>query len=118
MNKVLIKKEVEVSLEWLEYLLSENGKDMAQVSMYSELANNKMIFLKTTCAVKENSLNVIKTYIVKFPPLCMDRRNEKRDYDYKPDWTAYDEARDKILTMCRRIVGWDNVLVSYHWSMR
>lgn len=118
MDKVLIKKEVEVSLEWLEYLLSENGKNMTQVSMYSELAITKTIFLKTTVAVKENSLNVIKTYIVKFPPLCIDRRNEKRDNDYKPDWSAYDEAEDKILTMCRRMVGWDNVLVSHHWSMR
>lgn len=117
MDKVLIKKEVEVSLEWLEYLLSENGKNMTQVSMYSELAITKTIFLKITCAVKENSLNVIKTYIVKFPPLCMDCRNEKSDYDYHPDWSAYDEARDKILTLCRGIVGWDNVLVSDHWSV-
>lgn len=117
MNKVLIKKEVEVSLEWLEQLISENSKNMTQVSMYSELANNKTIFLKTTCAVKENGLNVIKTYIVKFPPLCIDRRNEQCDYDYHPNWSAYDLARDKILTLCRRIVGWDNVLVSDHWSV-
>ena len=33
--------------------------------------------------------------------------------DYYPDWSAYDLARDKILTLCRRIVGWENVVVAF-----
>ena len=115
MNKVLIKKEVEVSLEWLEHLISEDSKDMTQVSLYSEMSINKMLWFKLTVSLKENYLNVVKTYIVKFPPFRAERVLYKDDYH--PDWSAYDEARDKILTLCRGIVGWDNVLVSDHWSV-
>lgn len=108
MNKTLIKKEVEVSLEWLEQLISENSKNMIKVSMYSEMSSIKMLWFKLTLSLKENGVNEKQSYIVKFPP-----RN-----DFYPDWLNYDLARDKILTLCRRIVGWDNVLVADDWSVR
>lgn len=116
MDKVFIKKEVEVSLEYLERLISEYSKNMTQVSLYSEMSINKMLWFKLTVSLKENDLNVVKTYIVKFPPFCAERVFYKDDYH--PDWSAYNEDRDKILTLCRRIVGWDNVLVSDHWSVK
>ena len=103
--------ELEVSSEWLEQLIMQNSKNITRVLMYSEMSINKMLWFKLTVSLKENDLNVVKTYIVKFPPFCAERVLYKDDYH--PDWSAYDEARDKILTLCRRIVCWDNVLVAF-----
>ena len=81
---------------------------MIQASMYSEMAITKMLWFKLTISLKKNEK---KSYIVKFPPQCIKK-------DTYPDWSAYNKARDKILTLCRRIVGWDNVLVADDWSVR
>lgn len=102
--------EVEVDSEWLEQLIMQNNKNMTRVVMYSELASNKMLWFKLTLFVKEDRVDKKKSYIVKFPPLRLERVFYKDDY--RPDWSAYDEARDKILTLCRRIVDWDNVLTA------
>jgi hypothetical protein len=102
-------KEFEVSSEWLEQLIIQNSKNMTRVLMYSELASNNMLWFKLTLSLK-NDVTEKKSYIVKFPPLRIERVLYKDDY--YPDWSAYDLARDKILTLCRRIVGWDNVLVA------
>ena len=104
-------KEFEVSSEWLEQLIMQNSKNITRVLMYSELASNNMLWFKLTLSVKENGLIKKKSYIVKFPPLRIEREFYKDDY--YPDWSAYDLARDKILTLCRRIVGWDNVVVAF-----
>lgn len=104
--------EVEVDSEWLEQLIMQNSKNMTRVVMYSELSSNDdMLWFKLTLFVKEDGVDKKKSYIVKFPPLRLERVFRKDDY--RPDWSAYDEARDKILTMCRRIVGWENVLLAY-----
>lgn len=103
-------KEFEVSSEWLEQLIMQNSNNMTRVLMYSELAYNNMLWFKLTLSLKENDVTEKKSYIVKFPPLRIERVLYKDDY--YPDWSAYDLVRDKILTLCRRIVGWDNVLVA------
>lgn len=105
-----MNEELEVSFEWLEQLIIQNSKNMTRVLMYSELASNNMLWFKLTLSLKENDVTKKKSYIVKFPPLRIEREFYKDDY--YPDWNAYDSARDKILTLCRRIVGWDNVLVA------
>lgn len=97
-------KEVEVDSEWLEQLIMQNSKNMIRVLIYSELAYNNMLWFKLTLSLKENDAIEKKSYIVKFPPLRIERVLYKDDY--YPDWSAYDLARDKILTLCRRIVGW------------
>ena len=104
-------KEVEVSSEWLEQLITQNSKNMIRVLMYSELASNNMLWFKLTLSLKENGENEKKSYIVKFLPLRTEREFYKDDY--YPDWSAYDLARDKVLTLCRRIVGWENVVVAF-----
>ena len=104
--------EVEVDSEWLEQLIMQNSKNMTRVVMYSELSSNDdMLWFKLTLFVKEYGVDKKKSYIVKFPPLRLERVFRKDDY--RPDWSAYDLARDKILTLCRRIVGWENVLLAY-----
>ena len=100
-----MNEELEVSLEWLEQLIMQNSKNMIRVLMYSELASNNMLWFKLTLFAEK------KSYIVKFPPLRIERVLYKDDY--YPDWSAYDSARDKILTLCRRIVGWENVVVAF-----
>lgn len=105
-----MNEELEVSLEWLKQLITQNSKNMIRVLMYSELASNNMLWFKLTLFVKENGVAEKKSYIVKFPPLRVERVLYKDDY--YPDWSAYDLARDKILTLCRRIVGWENVVVA------
>lgn len=103
---------VEVSSEWLEQLIMQNSKNITRVVMYSELSSNDdMLWFKLTLFVKEDGVDKKKSYIVKFPPLRLERVFRKDDY--RPDWSAYDLARDKILTLCRRIVGWENVLLAY-----
>lgn len=105
-------QELEVTSEWLEQLIMQNSKNMTRVLMYSELcSNNDILWFKLTLFVKENGVDKKKSYIVKFPPLRLERVSRKDDYC--PDWRAYDLARDKILTLCRRIVGWKNVLCAY-----
>ena len=104
-------QELEVTSEWLEQLIMQNSKNMIRVLMYSELASNNMLWLKLTLSLKENDVTEKKSYIVKFPPLRTEREFYKDDY--YPDWSAYDLARDKILTQCRRIVGWENVVVAF-----
>lgn len=105
-----MNEELEVSLEWLEQLITQNSKNMIRVLMYSELASNNMLWFKLTLSLKENDAIEKKSYIVKFPPLRTERVLYKDDY--YPDWSAYDLARDKILTLCRRIVGWENVVIA------
>ena len=105
-----MNEELEVSLEWLEQLIIQNSKNITRVLMYSELASNNMLWFKLTLSLKENDVTEKKSHIVKFPPLHVERVFFKDDY--YPDWSSYDLARDKILTLCRRIVGWDNVLVA------
>ena len=105
-----MNEELEVSLEWLEQLITQNSKNMTRVLMYSDLASNNMLWFKLTLSLKENDVTEKKSYIVKFPPLRTERVLYKDDY--YPDWSAYDLARDKILTLCRRIVGWENVVVA------
>lgn len=104
-------KEVEVDSECLEQLIMQNSKNMTRVSMYSELASNNMLWFKLTLFVKENGVEEKKLYIVKFPPLRVERVLYKDDY--YPDWSGYDLVRNKILTLCRRIVGWNNVVVAF-----
>ena len=106
-----MNEELEVGLEWLEHLIMQNSKNMTRVLMYSELAYNNMLWFKLTLSLKENDVTEKKSYIVKFPPLRTERVLYKDDY--YPDWSAYDLARDKILTQCRRIVGWENVVVAF-----
>ena len=103
--------ELEVSSEWLEHLIMQNSKNITRVLMYSEMSINKMLWFKLTLFVKEDGVGKEKIYIVKFPPLRIERVFYKDDY--RPDWSGFDSARDKILTLCRRIVGWDNVLVAF-----
>lgn len=106
-----MNEELEVSSEWLEQFITQNSKNMIRVLMYSELASNNMLWFKLTLSLKENDVTEKKSYIVKFPPLRIERVLYKDDY--YPDWSTYDSARDKILTLCRRIVGWENVVVAF-----
>ena len=106
-----MNEELEVNLEWLEQLITQNSKNMIRVLMYSELASNNMLWFKLTLSLKENDVTEKKSYIVKFPPLRIEREFYKDDY--YPDWSVYDLARNKILTLCRRIVGWENVVVAF-----
>ena len=106
-----MNEELEVSSEWLEQFITQNSKNMIRVLMYSELASNNMLWFKLTLSLKENDVTEKKSYIVKFPPLRIERVLYKDDY--YPDWSTYDSARNKILTLCRRIVGWENVVVAF-----
>ena len=99
-------KEVEVSLDWLKQLIIQNSKNTTRVLMYSELASNDVLWFKLTLFVKKNNIDEKQSYIVKFPPLRIED-------DYHPDWSAFDLARDKILTLCRRMIKWDNVVVAF-----
>lgn len=103
--------ELEVSSEWLEQLIMQNNKNITRVLMYSGLSSNNVLWFKLTLFVKEDGVCKEKIYIVKFPPLRVEYVFHKDDY--RPNWSDFDSARDKILTLCRRIVGWDNVLVAF-----